>query len=637
MKVERLRAKNILSYDQLDVPFRDFNVMVGPNNSGKSNLFRCIEVIQDIIKGKHFEYPELLQHNTEEPGFSVDLCVALDQTELALLERFLRLCISEVESATQNQNLSWPKVATPEQIKQIRQAFLEPFTEGLVPKLISAMSHGVVRFEYFGFPGQHPLIRYLLPTLPGEETGIALNSEAIGPRRPFSSETLLRLFTKRFAELADQLSLEEALGLPHTVDDFLQFSLGKGYNISSLVLQWNEIMSTGNASLLAKATQLSKEIGLEFPVGGQLYLGQFLFKLIQNSMVIAEEFRARPDLTLGLDESVPIEGSFESERLALVLFRLMTRDDTSKAKYQKLRDAFAETFSKKYQFDVSSNEVTIDRESKTRIGVSVKNVDLGRSFPIQYTGAGLAETLYILTLVIGLQRKVILLDEPASHLHPTTQRRLLDELIWVNRDNQVSVITHSPFMIPSSRLSDVTRFYLEDGSTRYTALVKTEGDLPRTMKMVERSPRLLSAIFSDKVILFEGEYEQAALLTWFPKCNPPLVLYDTNAEYVTVGGHSSFLSYYDLLKSWHIPSFAIGDNKARDATKLISEKFLFKEDDLSELLEAERRAAFEEALKEFPARQGGKNTQIARYVAENTEPPPQVVELCKAVREFIGI
>lgn len=636
MKVERLRAKNILSYDQLDIPFRDFNVFVGPNNSGKSNLFRCIEVIQDIIKGKQFQYPELLQHNVDEPSFSVDLSVALDQTELALLERFLRLCIREVESATQNQNLNWPKVATPEQIKQIRQAFLGPFTEEFVPRIIGAMSHGVIRFEYFGFPGQHPLIRYLLPTMLGEETGIALNNEAIGPRRPVLNDTLLRHFTNRLSELANQTSLEEAVRQSQNADEFLRFSLGKGYSISSLMLQWNEIMNTGNASLLAKATQLSKEIGLEFPVGGQLYLGQFLFKLIQNSLVIAEEFRARPDLTLGLDESVPVEGSFESERLALVLFRLMTRDDASKAKYEKLGDAFAQTFNKRFQFDVSSNEVTIDREKKTRIGVSVKNVGLGRSFPIQFTGAGLAEALYILTLVIGLQRKVILLDEPASHLHPTTQRRLLDELIRVNRDNQVAVITHSPFMIPSSRLSDVARFYLEDGSTRYTTLVEKEEDLPRIMKMVERSPRLLSAIFSDKVILFEGEYEQAALLTWFPKCNPPLVLYDTNVEYVTVGGHSSFLSYYNLLKSWHIPSFSIGDNKAQDATKLIPQRFLFKEDDFSEMLETECRTAFEQALKAFPARQGGKNTQIARYVAENTEPPPQVVELCKSVRQFIG-
>jgi AAA15 family ATPase/GTPase len=53
MKLRCLKAKNVLSFgdEGIELEFNPYNVIVGPNDSGKTNLFRVLNLIE-----KTFDY-----------------------------------------------------------------------------------------------------------------------------------------------------------------------------------------------------------------------------------------------------------------------------------------------------------------------------------------------------------------------------------------------------------------------------------------------------------------------------------------------------------------------------------------------------------------------------------------------------
>ncbi len=48
MKIQRLKAQNFKSFDQLDLELGDFNVFIGANASGKSNVLNVLRFLRDI-------------------------------------------------------------------------------------------------------------------------------------------------------------------------------------------------------------------------------------------------------------------------------------------------------------------------------------------------------------------------------------------------------------------------------------------------------------------------------------------------------------------------------------------------------------------------------------------------------------
>ena len=50
MIINRLIAKNWRNFQQIDVPLRERQFIVGPNASGKSNLLDILRFLRDIVK-----------------------------------------------------------------------------------------------------------------------------------------------------------------------------------------------------------------------------------------------------------------------------------------------------------------------------------------------------------------------------------------------------------------------------------------------------------------------------------------------------------------------------------------------------------------------------------------------------------
>ncbi len=52
MRLQSLKARNFLSFGEpgIDLPFEDFNTIVGRNNSGKTNVLRALTFVGDLIR-----------------------------------------------------------------------------------------------------------------------------------------------------------------------------------------------------------------------------------------------------------------------------------------------------------------------------------------------------------------------------------------------------------------------------------------------------------------------------------------------------------------------------------------------------------------------------------------------------------
>jgi hypothetical protein len=73
----------------------------------------------------------------------------------------------------------------------------------------------------------------------------------------------------------------------------------------------------------------------------------------------------------------------------------------------------------------------------------------GKVLPIDAAGTGVLQAVQILSYVNAYEPKLLLLDEPDSHLHPNNQRKLANMLIKLAeiRDFQIILATHSRHMI----------------------------------------------------------------------------------------------------------------------------------------------------------------------------------------------
>jgi len=73
----------------------------------------------------------------------------------------------------------------------------------------------------------------------------------------------------------------------------------------------------------------------------------------------------------------------------------------------------------------------------------------GRKLPIDAAGTGVLQAVQILSYVNVYKPKLLLLDEPDSHLHPNNQRKLANMLIKLaeERDFQIILSTHSRHII----------------------------------------------------------------------------------------------------------------------------------------------------------------------------------------------
>ncbi|MCL0167014.1 ATP-binding protein, partial [Klebsiella pneumoniae] len=87
----------------------------------------------------------------------------------------------------------------------------------------------------------------------------------------------------------------------------------------------------------------------------------------------------------------------------------------------------------------------------------------------ELAGTGLLQTLQIFAYIVYFKPKLLLLDEPDSHLHPDNQYILTDSLSLISENNksetQVILSTHSKHII-DSLYGEANFIWMKDGNVQ---------------------------------------------------------------------------------------------------------------------------------------------------------------------------
>jgi len=88
----------------------------------------------------------------------------------------------------------------------------------------------------------------------------------------------------------------------------------------------------------------------------------------------------------------------------------------------------------------------------------------GLSIPLELLGTGYLQLIQIFCYILLFKPKILLVDEPDIHLHPSVQEKLAESLLQIARVQSIKIImtTHSPFIVRGAP-TDTNVVWLTDG------------------------------------------------------------------------------------------------------------------------------------------------------------------------------
>jgi predicted ATP-dependent endonuclease of OLD family len=94
MKIKSITAKNLLSFSDFKITFEDGDVVTifGPNNVGKTNLFRVLKLLKNIINEKISAVDlETYLHNKNLKSAKIEIDVIFDKSDKEIIAKFLKI------------------------------------------------------------------------------------------------------------------------------------------------------------------------------------------------------------------------------------------------------------------------------------------------------------------------------------------------------------------------------------------------------------------------------------------------------------------------------------------------------------------------------------------------------------------
>ena len=475
MNLKRVIIENILSFKHADLSFDAYTVIVGPNNSGKTNLLRILDMVS---KNENLEYLQLRKRQTLDPDAPSEITLVLDLDESEAKMAFQ--CILGLDRQVNTVS------------ETLRSLDITIFWDNdqldiLLPK-----------FTLYRFGSGFTIL-----TNPSE------GNIAFDARRSFESETdyqmtinywktvppkkIFAFVTKRLGSLRhDQIKHKKTFR--EVVLDGRRFTHAAG----------------GNAVMLPMSIRYDQNAAMPITrlMRGRDYPDEFV--TVPTGMILNRIFEV--GFTL-IREIYPTYKDL-SNNLAL----LRNRDQV---KYDKLRTAF--------QNISGSIEVLVEQDGSNAEHILFKEGD--RRYGIGDSASGYYALTSILYRLLEGKSGLVAIDEPEIHLHPGMSSRLHGVLEGMACQNciQIVVVTHSTKFITHRQIVN------SDGSglimlTRRDATSKVHADAGKPALAIK--PHLFNPeiFFGNGSLLVEGHsdyFVQRAISDfyggWFEKNNIVLI------------------------------------------------------------------------------------------------------------------
>lgn len=172
---------------------------------------------------------------------------------------------------------------------------------------------------------------------------------------------------------------------------------------------------------------------------------------------------------------------------------------------------------------------------------------------------------------------VLVIDEPEANLHPLAQDWLARKLRDLAASGvQVVITTHSPAFLDIAGLPGLVLVRKTDGCTETIQLDETDlasfcrdHGAPRASAenilgfyAAAATEEILSGFFARKIVLVEGPTESAALPVYLERVG--LIPAKEGIAVIAVHGVGNLAKWWRLFSAYHIPTYVVFDNDARD-------------------------------------------------------------------------
>lgn len=167
-------------------------------------------------------------------------------------------------------------------------------------------------------------------------------------------------------------------------------------------------------------------------------------------------------------------------------------------------------------------------------------------------------SMAITMTLLDIKETLVIVDEPELHLHPVSQRRMLNLFLRLTEEtgNQFILATHSPLFVTPESINYVARVSSVEGESRI-ATVNAE-QIPRGKHAFQiiNAQNNEKIFFADKVVLVEGPSDEI-FFSAFLKARGYLL--SKEIAVVRVGGKGLFNAYSAVLKAFSVPHAVIAD------------------------------------------------------------------------------
>lgn len=612
MEITGIRLENFLSIkEKQSIDFDKFSTIVGPNDSGKTNLFRAITFVGDILS-KHTSIPNSYYYKGDyEKTFRVEIDVKFSPDEKEIIYNYL-ICSSYQKdpSMKNNENQETARKLNWEIIKNNGKKFFHDFIDSITIIVIGAGQEHYRIEPQFKITKNNETINIvrseqmsLYENKRDYKASYSLGSLLFDEYRSKHETEISKILLSRDEQIISCGKMRIQGAFEHILKKLKDKDPAIIYFDS---LQLQEFERRGNIMPI-EAIRLRKFLFEQLDENYSLSFEKLISLIYNNSIIRTSNIRTQPYASLNDRNKLKLVErlrDFSGKDLALVLFDLKNSNDFKRRKmFDEIKNAFGKIFdnttfdvgviSKKLQ-DTKTEQVSIpisyvsnrdnynDPNTMLSGTQNITRESLNHELFIQVTrdnlttsldnsAAGIFDTLYVLTCILGQKHMCILLDEPALNLHPNLQKKILHHISKTVRDNknQVILITHSPYLVSADEIENTWRVIRELDITKIINIKKSLSDIPeanRKKLMIRLSnSEVRSLLFSKGVILVEGPSDKLVIEKLDQKLseiNSGPRLDENEWTVVDIGGKEhlqAFLTLVNLLRIFYV---GIVDNDA---------------------------------------------------------------------------
>ena len=557
MRIKFLEIEGLYSYgDKKEkIYFENKNFIIGPNNSGKTSIFNALSFfINTLVQGDMYR---IIKPWNDQQHHEMTIGLALNHDERKYLIELLMIdTLANTSKVIRNKSILTPSYMIKELISKFNNIEITVQWNDVAFSDYSKAVKYVIKIPDLNiaiFSKDHSNVR-----------ACKLDSDYKSTSERTSIHDIIEniVFSKQFSKY-DFSTQIDGFAVSYFPDK------SSFTNINNLDIddenRINFIIDTANIS-----SHRSNSYSIFSMIGNLL---ENKFSIISGE----REFMEINDLKKS-------QLNNNGNNLHSYLLWLKNSDKTTDNEiYEKIQNKFKEIMNNEnLSFNVSFNDRTkkdapesniVKAEMTSIVFEDIKSRN--KSYNFFEVGSGVREILFLVSTYFGNPGNIILMDEPATNLHPILIKKLMSKIL-LNEDNkeqnQIIVITHSPTLANIESLSSSNIIRIDKKNT--SVIIQSAHDdkiwLNKNLPIFHQLD--LSTLFSRGIILVEGQSDAIffkSILEHSKKSN----IVNEDILVINSGGSRTMDRFQKFFTIFEIPYIMLIDNGAPgkfDAKKMIN-------------------------------------------------------------------